>query len=192
MNRKKFKANSCLLLAILTMCSSIRAQLLLDSDLMIKEIDYDSQDLLPEKEIVYMREKRDDDDGDVGSGSFDFTPLVESNKNSSVFFNATRAINLDSITVVVNSNQESTFQGVFVIVASAIGGLVAITLIIAIILLACYVKKRYPVSPSRAIASAPPPPPHSGTVRAYNKNETNDKKTRRINVTNTTMTEIEI
>lgn len=177
-------------MAILTICTTIHGQLLLDSDLMIKEFDLDEQNLLPEKEIIYMRQKRDDDT-DVGSGSFDFTPISHPKQNSSSLLNATRAINLDSITLVVNTNQDSKFQSTFIIVTSSIGGVIAIGLVIGLILLAYYVKKRSPINPSRAIPSAPLQPSH-GAILAYDKNETNGNRGRRINVTNTTMTQIDI
>lgn len=176
---------------MLSMCSSNLGQMLLDSDLMIKEIDLDQQNLLPDKEIIYMRHKRDDQD--VGSGSFEFIqPFNDLKPNDSTLLNATRAINLDSITLVLNTNRESKFQNMFIIVASSIGGAIAITLFIGVTLMVYYIKKRSPVNSSQVIPSAPIHP--SDRVLAFDHNETNTnkKRSKKINVINTTMTEIEI
>lgn len=190
MGRKKFKLINCLII-VLSVCSNNWAQMLLDSDLMIQEIDLDEQNLLPEKEIIYMRGKRDDED--VGSGSFDFIqPFSHLKPNKSTLLNATRAINLDSITLVLGTNQNSKFQNMFILIASSIGGLIAISLFIGIFLIFYYVKKRSPISSSQVIPSAPPH--HTDRVLAFDHHETNTskKKSKKINVINTTMTEIEI
>ncbi|CAF1029130.1 unnamed protein product [Brachionus calyciflorus] len=179
MNQKKIKIS--LILLVLTSLNT-NAQFLLNSDLMIEEIDLNEQNFLPEKKVVNYRFKRNDDD-QVGSGGYEFTniPKLQDPYNSSN--NSVPNKKLD----IQNQDPNLEQSPLIIIIVTIIGVLVLSIVITAAILIFYFYKKHPPMKSPNPIRPSLPAQQSNSAV-AIQKNETS----RKINVKKTTLTQIDI
>ncbi|CAF0966288.1 unnamed protein product [Brachionus calyciflorus] len=179
MNRKKVKIS--LILLVFTLLNT-NAQFLINTDLMIEEIDLNEQNFLPEKEIVNYRFKRNDDDDQVGSGGYEFIPKLQESINSSNNSEPNTKLNIQNQDH--NVGEKSSF---LIIIVSIIAGLILSIVIIVALLIVYFIKKRSSMISPISIRPSPSAPPTNSAV-TYQKNETS----RKINVKNTTLTQVDI
>lgn len=187
MNRAKLKLKLSLVISIY-LFSITNAQILLNSDLMIQEIEFD-ENFLPQKEIVHLRDRRDEE---LGSGSFEFTTNIDTIEHSESK-NDTKIINKEfglvtPFTVVVKNESENS-NSTLIIVLSVIGGVIALGIVVGSISVLYYVKKRsHSVNPNTTQSNTRPHNSNHTPVVTYEHTETDG--TRKINVKNTTITEV--